>query len=110
MAALIVAGGRVIAQSCNGKQCGQHAEILALSKTTNTSGSTIYIARSSKRISKPCRHCFRLIKQFKVEKVVFIDEYGKLVKKKVRYENDNSYKSQNYRYVAAPPSWASSYA
>jgi len=106
MAAIVVSSGRVIAQSCNGRQCGQHAEILTIAKASEVAGATIYIARNSKRVSRPCRHCFKLIRRLGLAKMVFIDENGQLVKRKVRYENETAYKSQNYRWANQIPNWA----
>lgn len=98
MAAVIVSGGNVLACAVNGARTGRHAELRAISRDRDFSGATIYVARHSGGISRPCRMCFEVIKAAGITKMVFIDEAGHLTSKKVGEESSSSYKRMDVDY------------
>jgi len=87
MGAVIVKGGSVLASAANDTKGGKHAEIRALHPDISFNGATMYITRpSGERTSRPCRACFLTIKLAGIKKIIFTDEEGSLVEKKVDKE------------------------
>jgi deoxycytidylate deaminase len=76
MAAVMVRGGAVVALASNHKRWFGHAELRLLSRVRNAAGSTVYVMRINKRISKPCSICREELIKRGVKDVVYINEHG----------------------------------
>lgn len=92
MAAVIVRGGQVLSAATNGARTGRHAELRAIARDKDYKGATIYVMRSNRRISKPCRTCFNLIKESGIAKMVFVDSFGEVLLRLPRDEDERDYK------------------
>ena len=86
---VIVKGGRVISTGINKERnhprivssehiktdCSVHAEIDALKKVKDASGSTVYIARVNRkgqaRDSKPCSRCYSTLRNNGIKKIIY---------------------------------------
>ena len=56
-----------------------HAELAAMLSVRSSKGcenSTIFVARTLHRTSRPCRHCMQLLKEAGVKKAVYYTETG----------------------------------
>lgn len=88
LGAVIVKSGRILSFGCNQKKshpgspfCGLHAEMSAIRNCDHDlAGASMYVFRQRKDgslgISKPCKHCERLIRQKKLKRVYFtVDKF-----------------------------------
>lgn len=78
MASVLVRGGRVLSLAVNSPAWGRHAESRTLAKISDTIGSTIYVMRSNRRISKPCHMCEELLRLRGVKKAIYINALGQV--------------------------------
>lgn len=93
MAAVVVKGGRVLALACNYVIPGRHAEIRALGRRKcGYEGATLIVMRDGGGVSKPCRMCFKRIQETGVSRIVFTNEEGRIVQKRVKEEDPRDYK------------------
>lgn len=78
MAAVIVAGGRVLAHACNGPIWGQHAELRAITRCAQEPlGATIFVARSTGGgLAKPCLMCSNAILGAGIRRIVYSTDLG----------------------------------
>jgi len=88
MAAVLVRGGAILAKATNKNTWGAHAEKRALHKArfyldTEFEGATLYIARDSEKISKPCASCLSLIKQLGIRKIIYASWSGEIITEKI---------------------------
>ncbi len=78
MGCVIVKSGSILALAANHHQWGRHCEKRALSRIDNAEGSTIYVMRANRRISKPCFRCLLLLKEKQIRKAVYINRLGQI--------------------------------
>ena len=76
MGAVIVRGGAVLSLAANHRKWFGHAELRCLSRIKDAAGSTVYVMRKNKRISKPCPMCREELIRRGVKKCVYINSDG----------------------------------
>lgn len=74
MAAVVVRGGAVVSYATN--HGWNHAEARACRPHLDLTGTTIFVARSNGRVSKPCPECRLLLATAGVKRMVYVDIDG----------------------------------
>lgn len=72
LGAVVVRGGKVLSQACNLHRWGRCAEVRALRPHLDLRGSTLYVARSNGRMSRPCARCMEAIRASGVGAIVYL--------------------------------------
>jgi tRNA(Arg) A34 adenosine deaminase TadA len=88
MGAVVFSGSRVLSLAANGGRLGEHAEIRALKRASNTVGAHLAVVRVGGGSSQPCRLCYRMIKEAGIRRITFVDTHGKLVEQKTEELNE----------------------
>lgn len=85
MAAVVVRGGAILSKATNTPLWGGHAEKRALQclNQIKANGATIYIARLSGGMSRPCAQCLNRIRTIGIKYIVYADWRGKLTFEKL---------------------------
>lgn len=84
MAAVAVSAGRLLSGAFNTGSWGAHAEVRCLAGRKRFKGSTtLYVARSNDRVSRPCPVCWNLAVESGINFVIFRNREGELIREKI---------------------------
>lgn len=81
MAAVVAKGGAVLSVGANIRD--HHAEMRALRPHRCFEGATIYVARTTGGVSRPCDDCMRLIRNAGLSYIVYFNSLRETVKERV---------------------------
>jgi len=81
MAAVVAKGGAILSVGVNARE--NHAEQRALRLHRCFEGATIYVARTTGGISKPCPDCLDKIKLAGISTIVYVDSLREIVKERI---------------------------
>ena len=81
--AVVVRGGRLLGAASNHNRYGHCAEVRALGRVGDPAGATVYVARLSRRLSRPCGRCWRYLRAFGVRDAVYASQDGSWIRERV---------------------------